>query len=269
MSYNKKWIALTPRLTKRKFLIAAAGGIAAVGVGYLAKENWISKQSSSINFISNKTETTTTDQISTKVLPPSQHETTTDQMNTSVLPPGQREIDAIKRWNIDHRGIIPINPKFESDKWILTVDGEVENKSSYDWQEFLAIPIMESVNDFHCVEGWSVRNCKWNGIKFKTLTDMVKPTQEAKYVFIECADGYSTSLDLTDLLKDNVLLVTRLNDTPLEESLGGPMRLVIPDKYGYKSPMWINRLNFTNTKKLGYWEKNGYSYTADVWSNDR
>ncbi|MHA2033658.1 MAG: hypothetical protein ACW99Q_30185, partial [Candidatus Kariarchaeaceae archaeon] len=88
-----KWTTLTSRLTKRKFLIAAAGGIAAVGVGYLAKENWIPKQSSTTNFISNKTETTTTDQMNTSVLPPSQRETTTDQMNTSVLPPGQREID--------------------------------------------------------------------------------------------------------------------------------------------------------------------------------
>lgn len=243
---------MTPRLTKRKFLIAAAGGIAAIGVGYLAKENWISKQSHSTNFISNKTETTSTDQI-----------------NTSVLPPGQREIDAIMRWNIDHRGIIPTNPKFEPDKWILTVDGEVENKLSYNWQEFLEIPTVESTNDFHCVEGWSVRNCKWHGIKFKTLADMVKPTQEAKYVFIECADGYTTSLDLTDLLKDNVLLTTRLNGKTLEESLGGPMRLIVPDKYGYKSAMWIDRINFTNNKELGYWEKYGYSYTADVWSNDR
>jgi DMSO/TMAO reductase YedYZ molybdopterin-dependent catalytic subunit len=257
---------LTSRLTKRKFLLAAAGGIAALGVGYLAKENWISQPSTSTNLISNKTVMTTTDQMNTSTLQ-SQPETT-NQMNTSVLPPGQREIDAIKRWNIDHRGIIPINPKFEPGKWILTIDGEVENKLTYNWQEFLEIPTVESINDFHCVEGWSVRNCKWNGIKFKTLTDIVKPTQ-AKYVFIECADGYSTSLDLKDLLKDNVLLATQLNDKPLEESLGGPMRLIVPDKYGYKSAMWITRINFTNNKELGYWEKNGYSYTADIWSNDR
>lgn len=243
---------MTPRITKRKFLIAAAGGIAALGVGYLTQENWISKQPPPANFISDKTETTST-----------------VQMKTSTLPPGQREIDAIMRWNIDHRGINPINPKFEPDNWILTIDGEVENKSTYNWQEFLKIPSVESINDFHCVEGWSVRNCKWHGIKFKTIADMVKPTQEAKYVVIECADGYSTSLDLTDLLKDNVSLATRLNDKTLEESLGGPMRLVVPEKYGYKSAMWIDRIHFTDKKELGFWEKNGYSYTADVWSNDR
>lgn len=248
----KNCTTLTPRITKRKFLIAAAGGIAAIGVGYLAKENRISNKPHSTNLISNKTETTSTDQI-----------------NTRVLPPGQREIDAIMRWNIDHKGIISINPKFEPDKWVLTVDGEVENKSTYSWQEFQDIPTVEFINDFHCVEGWSVRNCKWQGVKFKTLADMVKPAQEAKHVFIECVDGYSTSLHLTDLFKDNVLLATRLNDKTLEESLGGPMRLIVPDKYAYKNAMWIDRIHFTDKKELGFWEKNGYSYTADVWSNDR
>jgi DMSO/TMAO reductase YedYZ molybdopterin-dependent catalytic subunit len=246
---------LTSRISKRKFLLAVAGSIATVGMGYLAKETLISKPQST-NFISNKTETIRT-------------ETSTSQMKKSGLPPGQREIAAIMRWNIDHKGIIPINPKFEPDKWLLTVDGEVENKSTYDWQEFQEIPTVDSINDFHCVEGWSVKNCKWQGIKFKTLADMVKPTQEAKYVFIECADGYSTSLDLKDLLKDNILLATQLNDKTLEESLGGPMRLIVPDKYAYKNAMWINRIQFTDKKELGFWEKNGYSYTADVWSNDR
>ena len=242
---------MTSRISKRKFLIAATGGITALGFGYLVKENWISKKPLSTNFISNKTETTTS------------------QMKTNGLPPGQREIDAIMRWNIDHKGISPINPKFEPDKWLLTVYGKVENKSTYNWQEFQEIPTIESMNDFHCVEGWSVRNCKWQGVEFKTIADMVKPTHEAKHVFIECADGYSTSLHLEDLLKDNVLLATQLNDKKLEESLGGPMRLVVPNKYAYKNAMWINRINFTDKKELGFWEKNGYSYTADVWSNDR
>jgi DMSO/TMAO reductase YedYZ molybdopterin-dependent catalytic subunit len=255
---------LTSRISKRKFLLAVAGGIAAVGMGYLTKEIMIT-QTPPTNFVSNITETTRTETRSTLQTKTS----STSQTKAGGLPPGQREIDAIKRWNIDHMGIVPINPKFEPDKWLLTVDGEVENKSTYNWQQFQEIPTVISINDFHCVEGWSVKNCKWQGVEFKTLAEIVKPTQEAKYVFIDCADGYSTSLDLTDLLKDNILLATKLNDKPLEESLGAPMRLVVPDKYGYKSAMWINRITFKNKKELGFWEKNGYSYTADVWTNDR
>lgn len=190
-------------------------------------------------------------------------------MKTNRLPPGQHEIDAILRWNIDHPGIVPENPKIDLENWMLIVDGEVENPVKLIWQDFLRLPSVESRSDFHCVEGWSVRDLKWYGVKFSTLVQVVKPTKDAKYVFFRCSDGYTTSLDLKNLLKDDVLLAYKLNGEFLEESLGGPLRLVVPDKYAYKSAMWIERITFTKIKELGFWEKRGYSDTADVWKNDR
>ena len=190
-------------------------------------------------------------------------------MSDKKLPPRQRETGAILRWNIDHPGIVPENPKFNPDKWALTMNGEIENPQKFSWQEFLALPAEESTSDFHCVEGWSVKNCKWYGVRFSTLTKMVKPSERGKYVFFRCSDGYTTSLDLTDLLKDNVLLSYRLNGQPLEVPLGGPLRLIVPDKYAYKSAMWVECVTFMEVKDLGFWEKVGYSDTADVWKNDR
>ncbi len=185
------------------------------------------------------------------------------------LPPHQRWTRAILRWNIDHPGIVSENPKFNPEKWMLTVDGRVECPLRLSWQKFLELPSEDSVSDFHCVEGWSVGDCKWHGVKFSTLTQTVKPAEDAKHVFFRCSDSYTTSLDLTDLLKENVLLAYRLNDAPLEEPLGGPLRLVVPDKYAYKSAMWVERITFMEKKELGFWEKRGYSDTADVWKNDR
>jgi DMSO/TMAO reductase YedYZ molybdopterin-dependent catalytic subunit len=190
-------------------------------------------------------------------------------MSSKKLPPDQREIDEILRWNIDHPGIIPENPPIDLEKWTLTVDGEVENPVKFNWQEFLKLPSSESQSDFHCVEGWSVRNCKWYGVKFSSLVKFVKVKNEAKYVLFKCSDGYTTSLLLKDLLKDNVIMAYKLNGEDLEESLGGPLRLIVPDKYGYKSAMWIERITFMKGNQLGYWEKRGYSDTADVWKNDR
>jgi DMSO/TMAO reductase YedYZ molybdopterin-dependent catalytic subunit len=190
-------------------------------------------------------------------------------MKTNKLPRDQHEIERHLRWNIEHPGIIPENPKADLDKWTLAVDGEVQNPLRLTWQEFLKLPAVESVSDFHCVEGWSVRNNRWFGVKFGTLVQVVKPLKDAKYVFFKCADGYTTSLDLTELLRDNVVLAFKLNGEWLEESLGGPMRLVVPDKYAYKSAMWVEQITFTKRKELGYWEKRGYSDTADVWKNDR
>jgi DMSO/TMAO reductase YedYZ molybdopterin-dependent catalytic subunit len=190
-------------------------------------------------------------------------------MEDSILPPDQHEIKEILKWNIDHPGIVRNNPIIDLENWKLTVDGEVEKQIELSWKDFLKIPSIESRSDFHCVEGWSVPDCRWYGVKFTTLVDMVKPKKEAKYVFFKCLDGYTTSLDLIDLLQENVLLAYRLNGKPLEVSLGGPLRLVVPLKYAYKSAMWIEQISFAKAKELGFWEKRGYSDTAKVWENDR
>ena len=185
------------------------------------------------------------------------------------LPPGQRWTDRILRWNVDHPGIVPENPTVNLGSWKLTVDGEVERPVALDWKGLLALPSHESASDFHCVEGWSVANRKWSGIKFSTLAELVKPKPEAKFVFFTCTDGYTTCLALVDLLEDDVILAYKHDGRYLEESLGAPLRLVVPKKYAYKSAMWIERMTFMKTEKLGYWEQRGYSNTADVWKNDR
>jgi DMSO/TMAO reductase YedYZ molybdopterin-dependent catalytic subunit len=85
----------------------------------------------------------------------------------------------------------------------------------------------------------------------------------------ECADEYTTSFALKELDGDEILLATRLDGKQLEQGLGFPLRLVVPSKYAYKSALWVTRIRFMLEKELGYWEKRGYSDTADVWRNDR
>jgi DMSO/TMAO reductase YedYZ molybdopterin-dependent catalytic subunit len=186
-----------------------------------------------------------------------------------ILPPGQRTVGQILRWGIDHPGITFANPKKNLETWTLTVYGDVEKPLVARWSDFLTYPKTISTNDFHCVEGWSVLGCKWEGIRFRLIVSLVKPKESAKFVTFGCSDGYTTSFNLADLLGDDILLAHRLNDNDLEESLGGPLRLVFPSKYAYKSAMWVNRIIFTQKKEVGYWEKRGYSDTADVWKNDR
>jgi len=185
------------------------------------------------------------------------------------LPPGQIVIKNLLRWGEDHPTIgVPI-PKIDLKTWSLIVDGEVKNPLKLSWQEILELPKTESVSDFHCVEGWSVLNCRWEGIPFRHIVDLVKPEESAKTVSFYCADGYTTSLLLEELLGRDVLLAYKLDGKFLEVGTGAPLRLVVPSKYAYKSAMWLTRVKFTSTKELGYWEKRGYSDTADVWKNDR
>ena len=133
----------------------------------------------------------------------------------------------------------------------------------------MKFPKTETIIDFHCVEGWSVLNCRWTGIEFRRIVETVKPNKKAKYVTFECADGYSTSLTLKELLDENAILAYKLYDRILEKELGYPLRLIIPNRYAYKNAMWLTEIRFTEKMEIGYWEKRGYSYTADVWKNDR
>jgi len=185
------------------------------------------------------------------------------------LPPNQSWIGRILRWNVDHPGIVAENPQVDLNSWRLTVDGEIENPTVLTWKDLLALPAQESVSDFHCVEGWSVAECKWFGVRFKDLVGIVKPRNDSKYVFFSCTDGYTTSLDLVDLTSEDVILAYKLNGEYLDETLGGPLRLIVPQKYAYKSAMYVEKITFMKSRKLGYWEQLGYSDTADVWRNDR
>ncbi len=185
------------------------------------------------------------------------------------LPPSQMPIKRLMRWGTDHPAITSKIPKIDLKTWTLTIEGEVEKTLKLTWDEIVKLPSTESVSDFHCVEGWSVLDCKWQGIGFRAILDLVKPKQSARSVTFECADGYTTSLTLKELSNDNVLLAYKLNSEQLEEGYGFPLRLVVPDKYAYKSALWLTHIRFTAKKELGYWEKRGYSDTADVWKNDR
>jgi len=185
------------------------------------------------------------------------------------LPPGQKPIKRLLRWGKDHPTIGGPVPKIDLKKWILTIEGEVKKPIKLNWNNLLKLPTVESVSDFHCVEGWSVLGLKWEGIRFKHIVKIVEPEDTVKFVYFECADGYTTCLPLEELLGDNILVAYKLDGKYLEEGIGAPLRLVVPDKYAYKSAMWITRIKFASKKEIGYWESRGYSDTADVWKNDR
>jgi len=173
---------------------------------------------------------------------------------------------AVKKIFPRHFGSVP---KFDPNKWSLIIDGEVDKPLSLKWNNFLSLPTIVSLSDFHCVEGWSVLDNKWEGVAFKTIVERASPKDNVKYVFFTCDDGYTTSLPLAELLDDDVLLAYKLNEKPLQAEQSAPLRLIVPKKYAYKSAMWLRKITFTSKRELGYWESRGYSDTADPWKNDR
>jgi DMSO/TMAO reductase YedYZ molybdopterin-dependent catalytic subunit len=193
-----------------------------------------------------------------------------DQQDSShVLPPGQSRINHILQWGTEHSAITQSIPQLDVNRWTLRIGGDVEHAVRISWTELLCYPSITTVSDFHCVEGWSVVACEWTGVAFQELVQVVHPTPRARFVTLQGADGYTTSLALEAMLQPDVLLAYRLNGEPLRPELGAPLRLVVPQKYAYKSAMWVTTITFTAQAAQGYWERQGYSQTADVWTNDR
>lgn len=184
-------------------------------------------------------------------------------MAGTKLPPGQTEVKKVPLRHID------AVPSFDLTTWRLEISGEVEKPMTFSFENIKALPSVTVVSDFHCVEGWSILDNKWQGVPFNAIVEIAKPKQNAKYVTLESEDGYTTSLALSDLLKDDVLLAYKLNDKLLPPERGGPLRLIVPQKYAYKSPMWLRKIQFTSNKEPGFWEKRGYSDTADPWKEER
>jgi DMSO/TMAO reductase YedYZ molybdopterin-dependent catalytic subunit len=179
------------------------------------------------------------------------------------LPPGQT---LTTKFPVLHVGSPPV---FDPQQWTLSVTGEVEHPLTLTWEQVLALPAITSVSDFHCVTSWSRLDNRWEGVAFRTIAERVQPTSDATYVIGEDDWGYTANLPLEVLMDDDVLLAYKHNGRGLEAVHGGPLRLVVPKRYGWKSVKWLRALHFRTHDAPGFWEVRGYSNTADPWTDDR
>jgi DMSO/TMAO reductase YedYZ molybdopterin-dependent catalytic subunit len=153
---------------------------------------------------------------------------------------------------------------FDPVSYRLRVGGLVERPISLRAEDLLALPAVEQVSDFYCVDGWAVRGLHWRGLRVRTLLDLVRVRPEATHLGLIAIGGvYSESLPLTVALREDVLLATDLRGERLPARHGAPLRLVVPPMYGYKSIKWVERIDLLPRLHLGYWERRGYH--PDAW----
>jgi sulfoxide reductase catalytic subunit YedY len=141
-------------------------------------------------------------------------------------------------------------------QWSLSVDGMVKKPVQLSLAEVQALPLVSQVSRMKCVECWSAP-AKWGGFRYETLSAIVEPDTEASWVHFHCADGYYESLSVEELRMDRVLFVHRMNDAPLPDKHGAPLRMIVPFKYGYKGAKVITRLTFAKERLKGYWSEDG------------
>jgi len=179
------------------------------------------------------------------------------------LPPGQR---LVKDWPVLDLGI---QPNVTEQRFRLDVDGAVENRLSLSWAEYLALPTAEYVSDMHCVTQWSRYDNNWKGVPAQALLAMVQPRPEVKHVIFTSFDGYTTNIRLDQFDQPDVFLVHEWEGKPITREHGGPVRMMVPKLYLWKSAKWLRRIHFTISDQPGFWETRGYNNNADPWLEER
>jgi DMSO/TMAO reductase YedYZ molybdopterin-dependent catalytic subunit len=155
-------------------------------------------------------------------------------------------------------------PDLKPASYRLAVGGMVARPRTFTLADLRALPAARQVSDFHCVTGWTVDDVHWTGVRLMHVLDQVQPATAAHAIrFVSAEPGYHDTLTMGQALLPDVMLAYEMDGKPLSRPHGAPIRLVIPDMYGYKNVKWVSRIELLARPRPGYWEQHGYD--ADAW----
>ncbi len=159
-------------------------------------------------------------------------------------------------------------PHISKDSWQFAVSGLATPKT-FSWQDFMDMPQSEFTADFHCVTTWSKLDVKWRGVRVTDFLKAIEVDPQAAHVMQHCYGDYTTNISLEDFSLEENFFAHTLFGEPLPAEHGGPMRLVVPHLYAWKSAKWINGLEFLEKMELGFWERNGYHKRGEPFAEER
>ena len=187
-----------------------------------------------------------------------------DTLRENRLPPGQSR--TVKWPVLDAGG----PPQFSDLQWSLSVFRLVRQPRQWTWNEFQELPRTKVLADFHCVTRWSQLDNLWEGVATREIARLVEISSEAKFVLAHGYDNdWTTNMPLDAFLAEDALLADKRNGEPLSIEHGGPLRLVIPRLYAWKSAKWIRAIEFLSKDEAGFWEREGYHMNGDPWKEER
>ncbi len=179
------------------------------------------------------------------------------------IPPGQREVSELPVLDLGKISGI------KKEEWKLEISGLVEKELSLTYAELLKLPKCLLKTDIHCVTTWSVLNTVWKGAALSSVLPLCKPSPKALFVTAFSFDGYSTNFPAEYLFKQDSILAYEYENEPLPFRYGGPVRLLIPSLYFWKSAKWLKKIEFMEKDSPGYWEQRGYHMRGDPWAEER
>lgn len=179
------------------------------------------------------------------------------------LPPGQH---IVEDWPVLTYGA---TPRKEDSDWRFAITGLVEQERRFDLEGLKETAWTTVHADFHCVTRFSIMDNDWEGVPILALLETVTIRPEARAVMVHCEGGYTTNLLLDDFMRPENLLAFQRNGTPLSAEHGGPLRLIVPHLYAWKSAKWVNGIEFSAADSPGFWERNGYHMRGEPFTEER
>ncbi|MFN8009256.1 MAG: sulfite oxidase-like oxidoreductase [Terriglobia bacterium] len=187
-----------------------------------------------------------------------------DTLRPQRLPP--RQSRTLKWPVLDAGG----PPWMDIKRWKLEVKGLVARPRSWTWDEFRVLPRSKVFSDFHCVTRWSRLGNLWEGVRTRDLVLPLNISKESRFVLVHAYDsGWTTNMPLEAFLAEDSILADTHDGEPLSPEHGGPLRLVIPRLYAWKSAKWVRKIEFLANDQAGYWEQGGYHMHGDPWKEER
>ena len=179
------------------------------------------------------------------------------------LPPGQY---LTERFPVLHVGDVP---SYAPGEWDLKIFGLVDKPFTINLDELKSMPAVTLLTDIHCVTKWSKFDTTWRGVRVRDLFERAGMQTEAGYIMGHAEHGYTANLPLADVLLDESLVVYEYEGEEIESIHGGPVRLLVPHLYFWKSPKWLRGLELRATDAPGFWEQNGYNMYGDPFLEQR
>jgi DMSO/TMAO reductase YedYZ molybdopterin-dependent catalytic subunit len=168
-----------------------------------------------------------------------------------------------------------IDPDVVRDNWRLDIIGQVENPRVWSFADIAAMPSVEQETTLLCISygvgSGLCSNAIWKGVPLPTLFAQVKPKSNVTTVLFHAADGYYETFDFKKAMEPTTLIAYEMNGEPLPQRHGFPLRMIVPGRYGEKSPKWLTRIELLNEEDgrlhrrhgCGFYKEQGWGREGD------
>ena len=161
--------------------------------------------------------------------------------------------------------------KVPLDEWKFTINLGEDGSKSWNWDDLMAMPQTEIHTDIHCVTKWSMLDSDWKGVDLDVFFEQVGLGDDIDedYLMVRSFGGYTTNLPVADVRDGKAFIVHEFDGKGITMEHGGPVRMIVPHLYFWKSAKWVESIRFMDEDAPGFWEANGYHMYGDPWKEQR